>query len=94
MTLPIDPDVFDLVSGLRLPCRLRPDLFFSYNLHRPDVTKNLCLTRHARASCLRGAPARREPAGVWDAALFEQGRVIAVNRGRGRPRKNTLEAVR
>ena len=30
---------------------------------------------------------RREPWGVWGGEVFVEGRVVAVKRGRGRPRK-------
>lgn len=49
--------------------------------------KAVCAECPVRAECLAGAIERREAAGVWGGQLFEEGRVIAVKRPRGRPRK-------
>ncbi|MGP5079461.1 WhiB family transcriptional regulator, partial [Brachybacterium alimentarium] len=42
--------------------------------------------------CRQGALDREEPWGVWGGAIFDAGRIIAVKRGRGRPRKNPQQA--
>ena len=63
------------------------DLFFSDDVSDIEVAKAICSTCDLVASCLQGALARREPAGVWGGQLFADGQVIAFKRKRGRPPK-------
>ncbi len=62
-------------------------LFFSDDEIEIQVAKAICNSCALRAPCLRGALARREPAGVWGGQLFADGEVIARKRKRGRPPK-------
>jgi WhiB family redox-sensing transcriptional regulator len=72
-----------------LPCRLGDaELWFSETVSELEAAKALCLECPAKAACLAGAQARREPWGVWGGEIFERGVVIARKRPRGRPRKD------
>lgn len=71
-----------------LPCRVYdPDLWFAESPAELDVAKSFCADCPARAACLAGAVARREPWGVWGGQIFERGQIVARKRPRGRPRK-------
>jgi WhiB family transcriptional regulator, redox-sensing transcriptional regulator len=70
-----------------LACQSRPEVFFAESPRAVEVAKALCADCPARAQCLAGARARREPWGVWGGELFKDGLVIARKRPRGRPRK-------
>jgi WhiB family transcriptional regulator, redox-sensing transcriptional regulator len=69
-------------------------LFFSDVPAEIAEAKQICGGCTLRVECLRGAVERREPWGVWGGHLFDQGEVIAVKRGRGRPRRADLERQR
>ncbi|MFC0675744.1 WhiB family transcriptional regulator [Brachybacterium hainanense] len=73
-----------------LPCQRRDlaDLYFSERPAELEQAKKLCADCPLRQECLQGAVMRGEPWGVWGGEIFADGRVIAVKRGRGRPRKN------
>lgn len=73
-----------------LPCQRRDsaDLYFSEKPAELEQAKRLCADCPLRQECLQGAVQRGEPWGVWGGEIFADGRVIAVKRGRGRPRKN------
>ncbi len=76
-----------MTTGTGLPCQTRPELFFA---ERPDVlarAQELCRGCPIADLCLAGALERREPHGVWGGRIFVDGQVVAVKRGRGRPRK-------
>jgi len=76
-------------SGGELPCwTADPDLFFAETPAVLEQAKALCLGCPARAACLAGALARREPYGVWGGELLMQGVVVPRKRPRGRPRKD------
>jgi WhiB family redox-sensing transcriptional regulator len=75
-----------------VPCRSEPELFFAEAPQDVVRAKALCGRCTVRAECLSGALRRREPWGVWGGELFEQGRVIAGKRARGRPRKTPFAA--
>jgi WhiB family redox-sensing transcriptional regulator len=75
-----------------VPCRGEPELFFAEAPQDVLHAKALCGRCPVRAECLAGALRRREPWGVWGGELFEQGRVIAEKRARGRPRKSAVAA--
>jgi WhiB family transcriptional regulator, redox-sensing transcriptional regulator len=62
-------------------------LFFSDEIPDIELAKAICSTCPLVAPCLRGALARREPAGVWGGQLFADGVVIPRKRKRGRPPK-------
>lgn len=63
------------------------DLFFSDSPAQLARAKEVCRGCPIREACLAGALDRAEPWGVWGGEIFEDGRIIAVKRGRGRPRK-------
>lgn len=65
-------------------------LFFSEDLHDIARAKSLCEECPVREACFEAARARREPYGVWGGRLFYRGRVLAVKRARGRPRKSAV----
>lgn len=72
----------------RLPCqREDPGLWFSDRPADLNQAKTHCRTCPARPACLAGAIERGEPHGVWGGEIFERGRIIAVKRPRGRPRR-------
>lgn len=72
-----------------LPCRdpQAADLFFSERPADLEHAKTLCADCPMLVACRTGALERGEPWGVWGGAIFDDGRIIAVKRGRGRPRK-------
>lgn len=63
-------------------------LFFSDSLDAIARAKEICGGCSQAEPCLRGAMARREPAGVWGGELFANGMILANKRRRGRPRKD------
>lgn len=63
------------------------DLFFSEDLYDIAHAKHICRSCEVREACFEGALARREPWGVWGGELFQNGKVIAQKRRRGRPPK-------
>jgi WhiB family redox-sensing transcriptional regulator len=79
-------------SGLELPCRDDPELFFAESPGDVEFAKSLCRGCAARITCLTGAIERREPWGVWGGELFLRGEVVPYKRPRGRPRKTTVAA--
>jgi WhiB family transcriptional regulator, redox-sensing transcriptional regulator len=82
-------DQFDaLVAGL-IPCRSNdPELWFAERTAEVEAAKALCRQCPLLEGCLAGALDRHEPWGVWGGEVFVGGEVVAVKRGRGRPRKN------
>lgn len=69
-----------------LPCRDHdPELWFSTSPSRLEIAKAHCRGCPVINSCLAGALLRREPWGVWGGEIFQDGEVVAVKRGRGRP---------
>ncbi|SIS05195.1 WhiB family transcriptional regulator [Williamsia sterculiae] len=71
-----------------IPCQVGdPDLWFAESPARLEQAKALCADCPLRRECLDAALDRAEPWGVWGGEIFEQGRVIARKRPRGRPRK-------
>ena len=62
-------------------------LFFSEDLLDIARAKHLCSTCPLPQLCLDAALERREPWGVWGGQLFENGRILAHKRRRGRPPK-------
>lgn len=79
-------------SADMLPCHDADaaDLFFSERPADLEQAKLLCADCPLIQECCQGALDRGEPWGVWGGAIFQDGRIIAVKRGRGRPRKNPL----
>ncbi|MGP5267547.1 WhiB family transcriptional regulator [Brachybacterium alimentarium] len=77
-----------------LPCHDTDaaDLFFSERHADLEQAKSLCTGCPLLEECRQGALDREEPWGVWGGAIFDAGRIIAVKRGRGRPRKNPQQA--
>ncbi|ATG52468.1 WhiB family transcriptional regulator [Brachybacterium vulturis] len=82
-------------SATMLPCHDADaaDLFFSERPADLERAKSLCAGCPLIEECRQGALERAEPWGVWGGAIFENGRIIAVKRGRGRPRKNRDQEV-
>ena len=82
-----------LNGAANLPCRAQdPDLWFSDSPAQLNIAKAVCADCSARTACLAGAIRRREPWGVWGGEIFQQGRIIAQKRPRGRPRKHHIAA--
>lgn len=83
-------DRTDATIDQELPCQRVgvADLFFSERPADLEEAKTMCADCPLRAACLEGALERAEPWGVWGGNIFDGGRIIAVKRGRGRPRKN------
>ncbi len=63
------------------------NLFFSEELADIVAAKRICAECPVIAPCLEGALTRGEPCGVWGGQLFDNGRVLAQKRRRGRPPK-------
>lgn len=68
-------------------------LFFSENPLDVTRAKAICSRCTVREQCLSRALERREPYGVWGGEFVLDGAVVAVKRGRGRPRKVPLPTV-
>jgi WhiB family redox-sensing transcriptional regulator len=82
-----------LVAGL-IPCRSNdPELWFAERTAEVEQAKALCRTCPLLEGCLAGAVERQEPWGVWGGEVFVGGQVVAVKRGRGRPRKDASPAA-
>ena len=82
-----------LVAGL-IPCRSNdPELWFAERTTEVERAKALCRTCPLLEGCLAGAVERQEPWGVWGGEVFVGGQVVAVKRGRGRPRKDASPAA-
>ena len=79
-------------SGLELPCRDDPELFFAESPEDVEFAKSLCGSCAARMVCLAGALDRAEPWGVWGGELFLRGEIVPRKRPRGRPRKDAVAA--
>ncbi|MCL1900638.1 MAG: WhiB family transcriptional regulator [Promicromonosporaceae bacterium] len=74
-----------------LPCRQNdPDLWFAEQAGHVEQAKSLCRECPLIAGCLSGALERLEPWGVWGGEVFVDGKIVAVKRGRGRPRKSDI----
>ena len=61
--------------------------FFSDEPIEIEQAKAYCGGCLMQESCLQGASERREAAGVWGGQLFQDGKVLAQKRKRGRPPK-------
>lgn len=81
---------FPITAAAMLPCHEAEaaDHFFSERPADLEQAKQLCTGCPLMQECRQGALDRAEPWGVWGGAIFEAGQIIAVKRGRGRPRKN------
>ena len=86
----LDP-TSQLVSA-SLPCQADPDLWFADSPTELELAKAFCVACPARGPCLAAALIRQEPCGVWGGEIFDHGRIVAVKRGRGRPRKDAIAA--
>ncbi len=80
-------------SGLGLPCRDDPEMFFAEAPEDVEYAKSLCRGCPAQLACLSGAIERREPWGVWGGELFLRGDIMPRKRRRGRPRKTDVAAA-
>ncbi|MCW2754337.1 MAG: putative DNA-binding protein [Marmoricola sp.] len=74
-------------SSAVLPCQQRPDLYFADAPAALERARELCAPCPVRDLCLAGALERQEPHGVWGGQILVAGAVVAVKRGRGRPRR-------
>ena len=83
----------DVPVGLDLPCTEDPELFFAEAPADVEAAKALCQGCRAREVCLQGALERREPWGVWGGELLLRGIVVPRKRPRGRPRKESVDAL-
>jgi WhiB family redox-sensing transcriptional regulator len=87
----------DVVIGKAARCRdprsTYTSLFFSENPADAARAKAICARCSVRALCLSRALERGEPFGVWGGEFVVDGQVVAVRRGRGRPRKVALPTV-
>ena len=94
VTSDTDHTQFDaLVAGL-IPCRSHdPELWFAERTAEVEQAKALCRECPLLEGCLAGALEREEPWGVWGGQAFVAGQVVAVKRGRGRPRKDASPAA-
>lgn len=63
------------------------DLFFSEIAIDTARAKAICARCAVRVQCLDRALERQEPYGIWGGEFFVDGAIVAVKRGRGRPRK-------
>ena len=63
-------------------------LFFSEDLSEIAQAKTVCARCPVMLPCLEAAIERGEPWGVWGGQLLLNGKVLAVKRRRGRPRKH------
>jgi WhiB family transcriptional regulator, redox-sensing transcriptional regulator len=79
-------------SGIELPCRDEPELFFAESPDDVELAKSMCKGCAARIACLAGAIERGEPWGVWGGELLLRGEVVPRKRPRGRPRKTDVAA--
>jgi WhiB family redox-sensing transcriptional regulator len=68
-------------------------LFFSERPQDIAKAKMMCAGCELRDDCLAGATERGEPVGVWGGECFHNGHIVAMRRGRGRPRKERTAAV-
>ena len=64
------------------------ELFFSDSIPDIRAAKAICQDCTLIEPCLAFATERREPWGVWGGQLFQNGKVLAVKRPRGRPPKD------
>lgn len=62
-------------------------LFFSDEPIEIEQAKAFCGDCVIQAACLQGAIERREACGVWGGQLFQDGKILAQKRKRGRPPK-------
>ena len=87
-------DDFDRLVAELVPCRSHdPELWFAEHTAQVEHAKALCRTCPVREGCLAGAIERQEPWGVWGGEVFVGGQVVPTKRGRGRPRKDTVESA-
>ena len=78
---------------LSVPCHVGdPDLWFAENPLDLERAKALCADCPIRREWLSAALEREEPGGGWGGESFEGGRIIARQRPRGRPRKDTVDS--
>ena len=88
------PDTLDQLVAELIPCRSNdPELWFAERTAEVERAKALCRTCPLIDGCLAGAIERAEPWGVWGGEVFVGGQVVAVKRGRGRPRKEDRPAA-
>ncbi|QIK84111.1 WhiB family transcriptional regulator [Sanguibacter sp. HDW7] len=79
---------FDALLAAVVPCRTEdPELWFAERTADVERAKALCRDCPLAVGCLAGAVERNEPWGVWGGEVFVDGQVVAMKRGRGRPRK-------
>jgi len=85
---PAERAEFDALLAAVVPCRTEdPELWFAERTADVERAKALCRGCPLAAGCLAGAVERNEPWGVWGGEVFVDGKIVALKRGRGRPRK-------
>lgn len=62
-------------------------MFFSEDLPQIAAAKKMCATCPVMEMCLESALDRNEQFGVWGGQLFDNGKIVAIKRRRGRPPK-------
>ncbi len=87
----LEPQGFD--ASQAACAGLGVEIFFPEDIPGIAVAKEVCAGCPVRVACLQGAIERKEAAGVWGGELFEEGKVIAQKRPRGRPRKVAIEVA-
>ena len=88
-TLPIDRLISQRARCLD-PRSTYTRLFFSESPVDIIRAKAICAKCNVHELCLRRALERGEPYGVWGGEFIYEGSVVALKRGRGRPRKTPL----
>ncbi len=84
------------MNAVLLPCTdpaLDPDMFFPATPQQLAVAQTACAGCPLIAECLAGALRAGTTDGVWGGVLLERGRIVAVKRRAGRPRKGERVAA-
>ncbi len=84
----------DIRSRILTPCQQAPDpdLWFAESPADLARAQELCAGCPFQVTCLEDAVERAEPWGVWGGRILVAGAIVAVKRGRGRPRKDQKAA--
>jgi WhiB family redox-sensing transcriptional regulator len=67
-------------------------LFFSDRHSDTLRAKAICSVCPVQRLCLHRALERKEPYGVWGGEFLDEGRIVAIKRGRGRPPRRPVPA--
>lgn len=88
-----DPDLTHAIARCSDGQGTLAHLFFSDDAFDIARAKAICGKCRLATTCLAGAIERGEAYGVWGGALFVEGQIVAVKRGRGRPPKTPRPAL-